>query len=398
MPPRSIPGHRRRSSLTGWPLALLSLALVSLAAMSATTLFVHSTLRAQSDSDPSDAILQATAGERFSFTQYELTHLPNRWLETAASWFGQQPMSEAEAYDRWFGRGDVAARQSAEWHLERRISAAAASLDLSTALPLFNDARLIWPPVDIDMSEPLAVLAISRRDEVRLVGTVLLKENRPSTLSAEMERVIEASGEWSAWVTTVGGVALYPAQVVAGRSFETILQIIAHEWVHHYLAFHPLGLAYGRDADMRTINETIADIAGDEIAESAAAAISSTGWRPPANADAAQRRAEIRAATDPILRQLRLDVDALLADGRIAEAETIMEDVRSELVDLGRPLRRLNQAALAFRGSYGASPSSASEWGDRLFAHRAQSDSLATFLASVRAIGSRDEAEALLPR
>ena len=40
----------------------------------------------------------------------------------------------------------------------------------------------------------------------------------------------------------------------------------AHEWVHHYLAFYPLGASYFRSQDLRTLNETVADVVGDEVA------------------------------------------------------------------------------------------------------------------------------------
>ena len=75
-----------------------------------------------------------------------------------------------------------------------------------------------------------------------------------------------------------------------------------------------------------------------------------------------------------------------------------MEDVRLELIDLGRPFRRINQAFLAFRGGYGASPASASPWGPRLLEFRASQNSLVEFLIDVREIGSPEEADALLPR
>ena len=73
-----------------------------------------------------------------------------------------------------------------------------------------------------------------------------------------------------------------------------------------------------------------------------------------------------------------------------------MDEVRIELTELGRPYRRINQAFLAFRGSYGASPSSPSPWGRRLIEHRAEQDSLSAFLHEVRDVGSPSEADTLL--
>ena len=341
-----------------------------------------------------DAINEATDGQRFSLLDYELSHLPNRWLGAAARLLGAEPMHEQEALARWFGDADPAARKAAEWHLERRIADAASALELHTPLPLFGGVRLVWPPVDVDLSPPLAVLTVSRRDEVRLLGTVLLDAVPATERISAMESLVEADGEHSAWVQSVGGVALYPAQIIEGRGFESTLDIVAHEWVHHYLVFHRLGLAYGANEDMRTINETVADIAGDEIA---AAAMIDAAYDDPPPSDAALRWQDIRSETDPILRQLRIDVDALLDGGLVDEAEALMSEVRLELIARGRPYRRINQAFLAFRGGYAANASSASEWGGRLFALRAQSPSLARFMIDIRGIGSAREADALLP-
>ena len=342
----------------------------------------------------SDTVEEATTGHRFSFLDYELSHLPNRWLGAAARLLGAEPMDEPEALVRWFAEGDPAARKAAEWHLERRIGDAAAKLDLQTPLPLFGGVRVIWPPVDVDLSPPLAILALSRRDDVRLLGTVLLDAVPESAQIEAMESLVESDGEHSAWVQSVGGVALYPAQIIEGRGFESTLDIVAHEWVHHYLIFHRLGLAYGANEDMRTINETVADIAGDEIA---AAAMADASYEDPPPSDTALRWRDIRSETDPILRQLRIDVDALLADGLVDRAEALMTEVRLELALRGRPYRRINQAFLAFRGGYAASPSSASEWGGRLVAFRAQSSTLAEFMNGIRGVGSAQEADELLP-
>ena len=227
-----------------------------------------------------------------------------------------------------------------------------------------------------------------------MVRSVLLTSDIERDDHERIEAAVEADGRWSAWVGSIGGVALYPASVVSSRDYLSTLQIMAHEWTHHYLGFYPLGLAYGQGSDMRTINETVADIVGDELGEVAAGL---SAFVPPNTDDRTQLRTEIRAATDPLLRQLRIDVDALLADGQIDEAERLMEATRLQLIELNRPFRRINQAFLALRGGYGASPSSASPWGPRLIQFRADHESLSEFLLAVRGIGSPEEADSLLP-
>ena len=360
-------------------------------------LFAASTLRAQPtspDSSLGDLLSEATETHRFSLVSYELTHLPNRWLTNIALWLDPPELDEAATFERWFGEGDESERKAAELLLERRIAQSVSELELDTALPLFGRVRLVWPPVDVDLTERLHVLVAARRDEVRLVRTVLLTADVQPDEYEQIESIVEADERWSAWVGRVGGVALYPASVVSSRNFLGTLQVMAHEWTHHYLSFYPLGLAYGRGSDMRTINETVADIVGDELGSVAA---ESSTFVPSENVEAADRWSEIRAATDPILRQLRIDVDALLARGEVEEAERLMESVRLQLIDMGRPFRRINQAFLAFRGSYGASPSSPSPWGRRLIEYRADQEDLATFLEALREVGSPDKANNLLP-
>ena len=55
----------------------------------------------------------------------------------------------------------------------------------------------------------------------------------------------------------------------------------------------------------------------------------------------------------------RVHVDELLADGKVAEAETYMEARRQVFVDNGYFLRRLNQAYFAFYGAYADQPQGA---------------------------------------
>ena len=336
----------------------------------------------------------ATEQHRFSLLGFELTHLPNRLLSSVAGWINEPEHDEAEVLSRWFAGDADSDRKAAETMLERRLSEAIVQLELDTPLPLFGDIRIVWPPVDMDLSEPLRVLAISPRDEVRLEQSVLLVAGLSADEITEIEATVEADGRWSAWVQTVGGVALYPAFIVEGRNFESTLDVMGHEWVHHYLGFHPLGLSYWQGSDMRTINETVADIVGYEIG---ATAVDDDWFGDPAPTPN-ETQSVARTVTDLKLRNLRLEVDRLLSVGLVEVAERRMEVVRQELANVGRTYRRINQAFLAFRGGYGASGSSASPWGKRLLTLRASSESAADFMHQVRGVSSADEALALTGR
>jgi len=371
---------------------VMALGLLALVGAALAVVLTLALLRSQTVSALDEAVSEATEGHRFELLRFEFTHLPNRLLTEISRWFDDREEDEDAALERWFGGREEADRKAAERALEGAIARSASAMGLDSPLPLFGDVSLQWPPVDVDLGETLRVLAVSPRSEVRLIRTVLLGSDIGADEFERLEAIVEADGEWSAWVTTIGGVALYPAPVVSSRDYLRTLQIMAHEWTHHYLGFYPLGLSYARGPEMRTINETVADIVGDELG--AAAALTIEAELPIADTPESEA---ILARTDPILRSLRLEVDELLAQGEVEEAERRMEAARLELIEAGRSFRTINQAFLAFRGGYGASGSSASQWGPRLFALRETSESLAHFLEQVRAIGSPEEADRLLP-
>jgi hypothetical protein len=79
----------------------------------------------------------------------------------------------------------------------------------------------------------------------------------------------------------------------------------------------------------------------------------------------------------------RVVVDALLASGRILDAETYMEQRRQIFVQNGFYVRRVNQAYFAFYGAYADVPGGAAgedPVGPAVRALRSQSRSLAEFV------------------
>ena len=96
------------------------------------------------------------------------------------------------------------------------------------------------------------------------------------------------------------------------------------------------------------------------------------------------------------MRDTRIEVDRLLAEGDVEGAERYMEARRLEFADNSYPLRVLNQAYFAFHGSYGTSPASTSPVGPKLDALRALMPELTTFLETVRAFDSVDDIDRAL--
>ncbi len=277
----------------------------------------------------------------------------------------------------------------------------------------------VWPPVQFAFIEPPLKLTVSPRDRITtLHSRVLQAEYDPVTLE-ESERAIEDRTDLSAHITRIGGMAVFPAMVVESSSLEWVLETVAHEWVHHYLFLFPLGLRYASSDDLMTLNETVAEIVGVEIAgrltrrlydstqpsAEAGGASNEDGSCACSTADmwtrtyeSEQSRWERYGRPLPFefqraMRETRLHVDTLLEAGLVETAETYMEGRRQFLVAHGYPLRVLNQAYFAFHGSYGTGAAASNPIGPMLQQLRAESDDLAHFLGQVRWFTSLSDLE-----
>ncbi|MCB0141639.1 MAG: hypothetical protein KDE50_17165, partial [Caldilineaceae bacterium] len=143
-------------------------------------------------------------------------------------------------------------------------------------------------------------------------------------------------------------------------------------------------------ADLTTINESVAEIVGNEIGQLALERYyPDLVPPPPSKADLIIRemlgqygapRFDFRNE----MRETRLEVDRLLAAGQVAQAERYMEQRRQLFVENGYPIRKLNQAYFAFHGSYGTSAASSSPIGPQLDDLRAAMPDLQTFVHTVR--------------
>jgi hypothetical protein len=177
--------------------------------------------------------------------------------------------------------------------------------------------------------------------------------------------------------------------VVESSGASEALSSVAHEWVHAYLFFRPIGAAYWSNQEGRAINETVADLAGKELG---AMLTERAGLPPPSPAT--------RVVPDQVFRQemrtTRLEVERLLSLGAVDEAESYMERRRLELDALGYHIRRLNQAYFAFYGSYAEGVAGDNRVGSLVRELRNTSPDLAAFLASVSTVQSVDELRRLL--
>ncbi len=280
--------------------------------------------------------------------------------------------------------------------LEGRLTAAIDDAGLTRRF----GGDFVWPPVNIEFQDPPAVLVTSPRSEIRKEGETLLQGNLPVERVERIETAAERDGATSALVVQIGGIAMYPAIIPPSGDYHFILQDIAHEWTHHYLYFTPLGRAYFAGAKLTTINETVADIVGNELGDRLFARYppSITPATTAAEKGAASAAPPAPAGIDftKEMRDLRKQVEALLAAGNIDEAERRMEQKRQFLAANGFNIRRLNQAYFAFHGSYADSAGSIDPIGPKLARLRAGSDSLRQFVEEARTLTSESDLDQAL--
>jgi hypothetical protein len=190
------------------------------------------------------------------------------------------------------------------------------------------------------------------------------------------------------YITDIGGLGAFPTMVVDRASLGWVLSTVAHEWTHNYLVFFPLGWNYFASQDLTTMNETVAEIVGNEVGEQTLARYYPELVPPPPTEiePISPEAAPFNFQTQ--MRLTRLEVDRLLAEGNIEGAEAYMEARRQRFVENGYPLRVLNQAYFAFHGSYGTSPASTSPIGPKMERLRELMPDLKTFLETVRGFTS----------
>lgn len=355
--------------------------------------------------------------DRYNIWAWEARNLPAKWLYEAGELFrSSRSLEEQDADIRSFfdltrrisrleqdtdaNAGELrdlrrqrdALENRVEDSIEARLSEVIEDLGL-TRSPWILPA-MVWPPVDFEFTDSPRNLVTSPRDRIELRGTELLRADLSIEEVEAIEEQVRRDDNLSALAAPTGGIGAYPTIVDYLGSYESTLSVAAHEWVHNYLAFSPLGFNYYENNDTRTMNETVADLVGEELAAEVlrrwpAQAASQAAPSPSANASPAPSvdlRAELRA--------LRQEVDTLLASGQVEAAEARMAAKRQELEDNGIYIRKLNQAYFAFNNLYAGedgSPGAVNPIGPKIDELRRLSASLSEFVKRVRGVTSIDE-------
>lgn len=370
---------------------------------------------------------------RYSISEWELRNFPDKWVHLLWTKLFGQVKSEAERLaelERYFDLGrdllgadyaldramsgpsseGVAALQEEVERLAGERSALRDSVEetiesaLSTAIReagLSGWESFVFPPVDIRLAGPPIVLLTSPRDRIERQHEVLMEPDISLVVRERLEDRLMEEEDVAAISIQVGGLAAYPASVLNTIPLEDTFRVGAHEWMHHYMAFRPLGQKMFTSSEMVTLNETLADIVGREIGDAARELLSA----PSLNLSPRGGETEGDAAPQPApesglhgrdehfgyreeMHETRLRVDELLAEGKVGEAEQYMEERRLEFVQNGYPIRRLNQAYFAFHGTYAESAASSSPIAGQLHRFRELMPNLRTFVSEMGGISS----------
>ncbi len=250
----------------------------------------------------------------------------------------------------------------AEAILQDQVSQVLAEIGLTT---LGQPVPNVWYH-----STPLPMaLIVSPRDHIEQIANISVETDLTVDEQVALENRLDAGLNTSSLVVPIGGVGVYPTMVMRSTDMNWMLSTVAHEWIHNYLTLRPLGFLYNGSPELRTMNETTASIAGNEIGR-----LIIERFYPELIADSPLTLSLISAPFDlsapkdftydtfdfrAQMNETRVTTDALLADGKIEEAEAYMEARRLIFLQNGYLIRKLNQAYFAFHGAYADSPGGA---------------------------------------
>ncbi|MBI4299613.1 MAG: hypothetical protein HY677_00625 [Chloroflexi bacterium] len=283
-------------------------------------------------------------------------------------------------------------KPAAEAALESQLTSVLKDEGLMSSLRL-PSLKLVFPPVDFALQTPPRVLIVSPRERIEMQKAITLRPGLDTQSVETIESQVEKLG-LSAVVEETGGFSTYPTSIPDGYQLRTTLESVAHEWIHTYLAFRPLGRHYGDNGDLRTMNETVANIAGDEIGWLVYTRYYDRNAPSPQELRARQRAQKPEPGAfdfNAEMRTTRLTVDAMLAEGRVDDAEAYMRERQRDLAEHGYFIRKLNQAYFAFHGAYADVPSATSPIGEDLRRLRQIETSVGDFVKRVQRFSRLDQ-------
>ena len=303
-------------------------------------------------------------------------------IETVKTYFALTGEDEA-------GKADLENR--VELVLAKQIKQVLAEERIVNPLDNYMFFKFIFPPINFEFAPPPHLLVISPRDRIELLRRTILKPDISTEEKEAIESEIDALGV-SSLVVRLGGVGFtYPPMVVETADLRFAINTAVEEWFHQYMIFQPLGFLYALDAigvrpdyDVITMNETLAGIISKEIGHKVYLKYYGSDEE-----TIPEEKPESEFGS--LMREIRIRVDAYLAEGKITEAEEFMQESRDFLETKGYHIRKLNQAYFAFHGTYADAPTSVSAIGEDLMVLRERCSSLREFLDEVIGMTSYED-------
>ena len=358
---------------------------------------VASSCATASKNNPQGNIHSITNPFKFSISEWELDSLGHQLWESLKP-ASQIDLNDTEIVREYFAsiRQDESVRKQLEDEAERilsyQIRATLIEEGITNPLDAWLPIKVVFPPVNFEFESPPGLLVLSPRNEIRLLKRTTLEADLTTEEKERIESEVDALG-YSALVVRLGGVGFtYPTMVYETSDIQRAINIAVEEWFHQYMAFHPLGFLYVLDGigwrpdyDIIIMNETTAGIVNKEIGSKVYQkyyAGNEPQISPPVESD---------FDFDLQMRQIRIEVDKYLAEGKVDEAEEYMRQMRDFLVSKGYHIRKLNQAYFAFHGTYADEPTTTSPIGQDLQELRKMCSSLREFLDKVTVMTSYED-------
>ena len=348
---------------------------------------------------------QATEKHNFSIFWWEIKNLPNKWLHLAWESFpGNKPTdkerinlineylvtsNKLKTYNQVLSTEE---KTKLEKNLKFLRAITEESIESIISDVLIEEGlgisfNILIPPTDFKLDSPPDIVVTSPRDKIVFSSSRLISNNLTELEKSEIELLIESNEKTSAIVDKLGGLGTYPAFVSDKGSLRNLLQTASHEWLHNYWILHPLGQHMWDSSEMNIFNETAANIAGDELGDIAFQSIGGIIG----NQTSPTKALEYRSHFNEVLRDTRLEVDRLLGQGKVDEAETYMSKITFILQKDGYKIRKINQAYFAFHGNYADNPSSTSPIGKELKEYRSYFNNVGKFIESISQIKSHNQ-------
>ena len=364
---------------------------------------------------------QWSDGDRHEFVRTYASHLEARRQASSGMWHASLRLDPFD-YVNYFQH--YANRLEEDAWLTRHRTELELVVQFEVAEELgrlgFGPVRRMFPPVLFRLAHPPRLVTYSPRDVIGSIAFTYVRPNTPWELADIYENMVLAEHNLSAHVSRVGGIATYPTSVNPRLpDLEYLYEVVAHEWIHTWLAFRPLGIRYLQSNELRTINETVATIFGEEVGRYIMLRHYPDLIRrpPPASmlpvppdesadqgeADATEDNTNTEdSATDggfdfrAAMRETRLETDRLLGEGLVEEAEGYMEVRRRYINAHGYSIRKINQAFFAFYGTYATGGGSSSDLGPKLEELRRLSPNLRAFMDTAAGLTGRRQLEQTL--